>query len=505
MKIAIYHTSDMHGHVFPTDYVSYRELGMLKLLSFINDDRKNYDYSLLLDSGDLIQGSALTSFLSKYNFSTNPILELLKRVKYDGYALGNHEFNYGLDYLYNSYKIVEDKLLNSNIRGLKLKSKPYKIFNFNDFKIAVFGATTAYIPNWEKKENIEGLEFLDPVLMYGEYEKEMMSKSDFIIVLYHGGFEKSIDGRFIPTEKLNKENQASEMLEKFSSIDMILSGHQHRSFLTSLNNVVISQPINNARNFSKIILDIENNSIDYELIELSENDFEINKEFENLFKDVNEKLDIYLKEIIGHIDEDMVLDDKFEIRLKGHPFINFLHEVQLDASDADFSTTSLFDTAIGFKKDVSIRDVLVNYPYPNTLKVLKIKGYDLKWAIEISSSYFLLDENGEVIVNPKYISPKIRNYKYDFFYGLDYIVDLRNPIGERVISMKKNGENLDLNKEYTIVLNNYRASNTNEYPCYENKEVVKEINFDMNELIINYFEQNRSVKVNKIQNFKFKY
>ena len=85
------------------------------------------------------------------------------------------------------------------------------------------------------KSNIKGLKFNDPVEMYGQYEKELKEEADYIIVCYHGGFEKSLDGNNTPTEKLTKENQASELLEKYDSINMVLSGHQHRSFITKIN------------------------------------------------------------------------------------------------------------------------------------------------------------------------------------------------------------------------------------------------------------------------------
>lgn len=505
MKIAIYHTSDMHGYVFPTNYVEYQNLGMLKILSYIEKDRENYDASLLLEGGDLIQGSAMTNYLSKIKPDINPILTLLKMAKYDAYVMGNHEFNYGQDYLYKSYEQVKDLVLNSNIKGLKLGNKPYKIFDLNGFRVGVFAATTAYIPNWENAQNIEGLEFLNPVEEYGKYEREIVNNSDYVIFLYHGGFEKSLDEEFIPTEKLNGENQASEMLQRYSSINAVLSGHQHRSFITKIGDVICSQPINNARNFTKLVIDTETNSVEYNLVEVNLLDIEIDPKFSQIFDATNKKLEVYLAEVIGKLDKDIEIKDQFETRLYGHPYINLLQQIQIEVSGADFSTTTLFDTAIGFKKDISIRDVLVNYPYPNTLKVLEVSGHVIKEAIEKSATYFVIDNQGKPTVNPNYIKPKLKNYIYDFYYGLEFEADLRRPFLDRVISIKKDGKKLDLDKMYTVVLNNYRASNVNEYPCYEGAKVVKEINFDMSEIMINYFQNNKDIKVDETKNFKFIY
>lgn len=504
MKLVIYQTSDLHGFVYPTNYVTEKSLGILKIGTYILKDEKNYDESLKIDCGDLIQGSALTHYLSKQKIDTNPITELLEDIGYDAYTLGNHEFNYGLDYLNTAYKTISNKIINSNIKGLAFDSKPYKIFDFNGFKVGCIGFTTSFIPNWEQEKNIKNLEFLDPVKVYGEYENELKEKSDMIIVCYHGGFEKSLDGNNTPTEKLTKENQASELLENYDSIDIVLSGHQHRSFITKVNGVICTQPMHNGQNFTKIVIDTETKEAIYELVDVSKLNDEINIELEKRFTNLNKELQEYLDKEIGHFKNDIILDDIFIARLKGHPFINFLHEVQLDISNADFSALSLFDTAIGFKKNVSIRDVLINYPYPNTLKVLKIKGSKVKEAIEKSATYFVL-ENNEVKINNEFLVPKIQNYNYDTFAGLTYEIDLNKDFGNRVVSMKKDGKEIDLNEDYTIVLNNYRASNTAIYPAYENAEVVKEINMDMSELIIDYFQRNHEVDVPTESSYIIKY
>lgn len=504
MKLAIYHTTDLHGYVYPTNYISEQNLGILKIGSYILEDEKNYDASLKIDCGDLIQGSPLTHYLSKQTYENNIVIDAMNTIGYDAFVVGNHEFNYGLNYFYSAYKGIANKIINANIIGLNIDTKPYRIFNYNGFRIACIGLTTSFIPNWENEGNIKGLKFLDPVDVYRQYEDEMKADSDFIIVCYHGGFEKSLDSDMIPTEKLTKENQASELLENFSSINMILSGHQHRSFITTINNVVCSQPMNNGQNFGRIILDTETKEVNYELVDVKTLQVEISSELEDIFTEENVGLQEYLDKQIGNFDKDLVIDDVFHARLNGHPYINFLHDVQLEASGADFSALSLFDNAIGFKKNVSVRDAIINYPYPNTLKVLKITGHQLKEAIEKAATYFVI-ENGKVEVNNDFIVPKRQHYNYDMFGGLTYEIDLNRDFYDRVVSIKRDGQELDLDKYYTIVVNNYRATNTSIYPSYENAELVKEVNVDVGELIINYFLNHKMIKVNNDCNYIIKY
>ena len=284
---------------------------------------------------------------------------------------------------------------------------------------------------------------------------------------------------------------------------MVLSGHQHRSFIIKINGIICAQPLHNGQTFTKVVLDTESKEASYELIDVSKLNDEINQDMEKIFNNVQAELQDYLNNEIGEFDKDILMDDIFIARLKGHPFINFLHQVQLDVSGADFSALSLFDSAIGFKKNVSIRDVLINYPYPNTLMVLKINGHKLKEAIEKAATYFVV-EDGEVKINNGFLVPKVQNYNYDTFGGLTYEIDLSREFGNRVVSMKKDNEEIDLDKDYTVVLNNYRATNTSIYPAYENAKVVKEINVDISEIIINYFQGNKKIKVIDESNYVIK-
>lgn len=500
MKIVIYQTSDLHGYIYPTNYVNDQPLGFLKIASYILNDEKKYDASLKIDCGDLVQGSALTHFLSKQAIEENPIIKGLEFINYNVYVLGNHEFNYGLEYLTNAYNKVSDKVINANIKGLPFNTKPYEVFDFNGFKIGCIGFTTVYIPNWEQEVNIKNLEFLDIVKQYAKYEKELKDKCDFIIVCYHGGFEKSLDEHMTPTEALTKENQGSELLENFDSINMILSGHQHRSFITKIKDVICSQPMHNGQSFTKIVIDTESKDISYELIDVSKLNNEIDEKLESIFTQTQKDLDVYLDKIIGEFDKDMRVDDIFLARLKGHPFINFLHQVQLDVSGADFSALSVFDSAIGFSKKISVRDVLINYPYPNTLKVLEVTGKQLKEAIEKSATYFVIEDK-KIGINKDFLVPKVQHYNYDTYGGLEYKIDLSRDFYDRVVYMKKDGKDISMNDTYTIVLNNYRASNTSIYPAYEGCRVVKEINLDMSEIILDYIQKHKKIIVDDNYNY----
>lgn len=105
--------------------------------------------SLLISTGDIIQGSPLTHYLQKHRHSAAAIVENMNRMGYDMAVPGNHEFNYGQEYLLNSYQNAQFPILCANIlddTDQPFFGKPYKIFERNGIKIAVLGLTTQYIP-----------------------------------------------------------------------------------------------------------------------------------------------------------------------------------------------------------------------------------------------------------------------------------------------------------------------------------------------------------------------
>ncbi|GAA3325228.1 hypothetical protein GCM10020331_056250 [Ectobacillus funiculus] len=100
------------------------------------------------------------------------------------------------------------------------------------------------------------------------------------------------------------------------------------------------------------------------------------EEFEKLTQE-------WLDQPIGEIAGDMSIANAFSVRLADHPLIEFINKVQMDATGMDISNTALFhNDSPGFAKHITMRDIVSNYIYPNTLKVIRISGQDIKDALE---------------------------------------------------------------------------------------------------------------------------
>ncbi len=501
-KITILQTSDVHGYMYPHDYLNEKVWGLLKLASVI----KKYDKDklLLVDSGDTIQGSPLTYYLNKTNQNQqNPIVNVMNEIGYDVFTFGNHEFNYGLDYLKDSFANFKGDILSANISGIDkiIDTKPYQIYEKQGVKIAVIGLTTMFVPNWEEKKNIKGLEFLSPVKVYAKYEQELQEQADIIVVNYHGGLECQTDNPAVATEKLTGENQGSQLLKEFNSIDVLLTGHQHRELCFTYNDTYVVQPANNGQFMSEITIDVKLKKVCSSRLIVNENLNPVDLASMQIIEQYESEVQAYLDQVIGHVDQDIVIDDMFSARLNSHALPNLVNQVQLDVSGADISTVSLFDSAVGFKKDITIRDLIANYPYPNTLKVIEMTGRQVLRALEVSASYFVV-KDGEITVNERFTKPKKQHYQYDMFLGIDYVIDANNPFGEKIVECNFKGKPINLEAKYKVIVNNYRASNVSWYPMYSEGKLVKEINYDMVELLTNYISSHKEIKISNRKNFK---
>ena len=132
-----------------------------------------------------------------------------------------------------------------------------------------------------------------------------------------------------------------------------------------------------------------------------------------------------------------------EMAEHGSVIANFFNQVQLDASGADLSITCLANVVKGFNRQVTIRDVVATYVFPNTLKTIRVDRRVLKAALERSAEYFDLDEAGQLQVGKSFLMPIVQHYNYDYLSGLEVTIDVRRPVGDRVVSMLYQGQELE--------------------------------------------------------------
>ncbi|WP_336821835.1 bifunctional UDP-sugar hydrolase/5'-nucleotidase [Staphylococcus capitis] len=506
-QLAFYVVSDVHGFIFPTDF-SHRDvelpMGLLKANHIIEQDRAHYDGSIKIDNGDFLQGSPLCNYLVSELATSRPLTDIYNRFNFNFGTIGNHEFNYGLKYLKQTIHQLDYSMLCANIfeNGEPFTGQGITYIKSQGLTIGVIGLTTQFIPHWEQPEYIETLTFQSAVETLYSQLPELRKQSDVVVVSYHGGFERDLETDE-PTEALTGENEASEILRLFSDdIDVLITGHQHRDIATIYNQTAVIQPGTRGTKVGKIVLNIEHdNDVQIESCHLLDvedcSSFEINQQDQNL----RVHLEDWLDKKVATLPTSMRVENAFDARVKPHPFINLLNYILLESSGADITCTALFDSAKGFDKDVTMRDIINNYPFPNTFKVIELTGRDIKLAIERSAAYFDLHDE-EISVSADFLEPKPQHFNYDIFAGIDYTIHVGRALGERVSDLFVNGEPLNEHKSYTICVNNYRAVGGGNYNMYENKPIIKDIQIEGAQLLINYLSTNDLSHIPKVVNFK---
>ena len=492
-ELKIYFTSDLHGYVYPTDYTqrSEKNIGLLNIINEFNKDGN----TLIIDAGDTIQGSPFTNYLSSSQFDLHPIAAIMNAGGYDFITLGNHDFNYGREYLKKYLNNLNATCLCANVTDTtgELPIVPYKIKTMeNGLKIGLLGFTTDFINRWERPENIENISITDTFDAVKKYYDIVKKQCDLIIGIYHGGFENDLESH--KQLSTTTENIAYKICKEFD-FDILLTGHQHMSIANmNIHGTHIAQTPHNGSKFLELNLTInDDNSINIQSA-LKYISINPNKEMYDKFLPLENKVQQWLDTPVGFLDSELQPTSHLDMALNGSSLANFINQIQLETSKADISCTSFANIIKGFNKNVTVRDIMSTYKFPNTLAVLEVNRKYLKLALERCASYFHID-NETISISNRFLKPKVQHYNYDYFNNIEYTFDLRKPVGSRVTSIKFKGQELSDNTSLSLVMNNYRATGAGGYEFLTECPMIKEIQCEMPEVIINYFRKHTNVQV----------
>lgn len=265
-KITILHTNDTHSNIdpFPANHPKFPGMGgVAKRAALIEKIRKEEENVVLLDSGDIFQG---TPYFNTFRGELE--MKLMSYMAYDAATMGNHDFDIGLNGFLNAKQYAEFPFLCSNYDFDKtiLAGKIQKncIINRGGIRIGIFGIGIA-LEGLISEENCVNVVHLDPIKTANEQADELKKAGcDLIICLSHLGY-------------VYQDNQISDkvLAEKTKNIHLILGGHTH-TFLTEptiINNsekqpVMINQTGWGGINLGRIDIDIENRLLGSKLIEV---------------------------------------------------------------------------------------------------------------------------------------------------------------------------------------------------------------------------------------------
>lgn len=484
--VKIYYTSDIHGHIFPTDYIS-RETKPIGLLACAGEYEKDGD-TLVIDGGDMLQGSPFAYYAQK-SADPAPLAEAVNGGGYDIVTIGNHDFNYGTGYLDAYVSRLQAACVCENIRDRRTGAYPFgwvKRRLAGGLCIGIAGIVTDFVNVWEKRENLGAYEVEPPFAAAKRALEQMKGEVDITVCVYHGGFEAEPEtGRMLENTGENIGCQICRELE----YDLLLTGHQHMEVPgREVCGTYVIQPPCYGMAYCSLLLVYDGKLKITSRICAPEGRRVL--QCPGLDR-TEEKVQAWLDGPLGCLKQDMFPKDRLYMALHGSPIADFINRIQIEATGADISCTSLANDIRGFHRHVTARDILTTYPFPNTLVVLEVSGEVLKAALERSAEYFEAEE-GRIRISPEFLYPKEEHYNYDFFYGIQFDRDLSAPKGERISRLMYQGKALRRDDSLTLCLNSYRATGAGGYGMYLKCRKVQEGTREVAEEIIRYFQDNPS-------------
>ena len=480
VSLRVIETSDVHGCFFPYDFINRKpQRGSLaRVSSYVNSIRKDYGKNvILLDNGDILQGQPTCYYYNYVNTqSTNVAADVVNYMQYDVEDFGNHDIETGHAVYDKWVKELNCPVLGANIINThtnKPYTKPYSVLYRDGVKIAVIGLLTPAIPNWLREELWSGLRFENMVASARKWLKHVkeVERPDVIIGLFHSGKEGGI------VTKDYEEDASLKIAREVPGFDLILFGHDHTKFNDSVTNVdgnkvLCLNPANNAMTVADAQIDITfvdgkktKTSITGKLVDITNE--AIDQNLVQRFKPQIDLVNEFVSKKIGEFTNTIYSKDSY---FGNSAFTDLILNLQLKITGADisFNAPLLFD-AVLHAGPIYISDMFNLYKFENELYVMTLTGEEVRKYLEMSYNLWantmkspddhllLLDNRTQG--DQQRLGFKNFSFNFDSAAGIDYIVDVTKPNGEKVNILKmSNGQAFDKNKVYKVAVNSYRGN-----------------------------------------------
>ncbi|SQH72324.1 Trifunctional nucleotide phosphoesterase protein YfkN precursor [Porphyromonas crevioricanis] len=474
-EIRIIHTTDIHGNYFSFDFLadSAGTGSMSRLSSFLKEARKQNPSLLLIDGGDILQGTP-AAYYSNYadTLPVNLAAQTMNYLRFDASVVGNHDIETGHE-VYDSWiKDCKFPVLAANMIDIETDKPylpPYTIKDIDGIRVAILGFVTPAIPEWLPQDLWRGVGFEDILISAQQWVPYVIEheKPDILIGLLHSGL-KNTNRHYI-------ENAGELLAKEVSGFDALFIGHDHRKFNGQLrtsrgDSVHVCNPASHLDFASDLTIRVTRKGnkivakdISSRLVDL--NQYEPDPAFERAFSEQQQAVRKWANRQVG------VLETPLDIRgsLFGPtPFLSLIHRVQLDATGADISFASPLDLHTYIPAGpLRVRDLFSLYRFENFLYVMELTGSEVKDYLEFSYGKWANHMKGpkdHLLLFRTGITPQDKFktlheiFNYSSAAGIDYTVDVSKPAGDRVKILKmSNGQPFDYSKVYRVALDSFRG------------------------------------------------
>ena len=468
-------TNDVHGHYFDSLYVSDATAPALTNVSWYVDSIRTAagkDNVIFIDAGDCLQGDNAAYYYNYIDTGSEHLFgRMVEYIGYDAVVVGNHDIETGHPVYDRLVKEMDVPFLAANaVRDDNGKAyfQEYVTLKRNGLKITIIGFTNPNIKAWLSPLLWSGMTF-ESLLPFAQETVDRIvakEKSDVVIVATHAGTGNG-DGSVL-------ESQGLDLLNSLKGVDFVLTAHDHRPAAIDNGDICLVNAGSHCRNIGMgtITVKVENGKVvskvlDAELLPVDVRN--VDDKMQELFHADFQAVKNFTLTEVGELKEDLRTSDAYRGM---SDYLNLLHTLSLSCEPAQIS----FAAPLTFDGEVKAGTVLYNdlftiYPYENQLFVVKMSGKEIKDYLEYSYDAWI-----NTISSPKENLLKIQNrpdprngrerwsfkgtaYNFDSAGGLNYVVDVTKPYGERiVIASLAEGSVFDIDSEYNVAMTSYRAS-----------------------------------------------
>lgn len=481
ITLNIIQTTDIHGALFPYNSTENKPVNnsLANVATYIKKIRKkNPKHTILLDNGDFFQGSPDVYY---YNYedtiSKHLGVEMLNYLNYDAITVGNHDVECGHPIYDKINKQLKAPWLAANAINVKTRKpyfKPYTIINQGDIRIAVLGLITPTIPNWLPEYLWEGIVFEDMIETAKKWITiiQKQENPDLMIGMFHSGVDFTYGNQNRNTYK--NENASQLVAEQVPGFDIVLAGHDHRRYNKKIVNingdtVFLADPQSHGRAVASIVVKFTynettkkwNKNIVSDIVDIE--NYPADEEFMRTFKKQYQEVEKYVSKKIGEFKNSISTQPAY---FGNSAFIDFIQKVQLENSKAQVAFSAPLYFNVGLQKgDIYVRDMFKLYKYENILYTISLTGKEIDKFLEYSAGLWfnhMKNENDHLLLlEEKNERVNLLNNYYNLSSasGIDYVVDVSKPVGERVtISKFSNGDIFYDDSTYSVALSSYRAN-----------------------------------------------
>jgi 2',3'-cyclic-nucleotide 2'-phosphodiesterase/3'-nucleotidase len=453
-RIQILGTTDLHGHLLAQDTFTLQPAnqGWAKVATLIRQQRALNPNTVLVDCGDTLQGEPVNYVRNVLRPDLpEPSVAIMNALGYSAMAVGNHDYDFGLEALRDAERQARFPFLSANTMGPKGKSAfpAYSMVVVAGVRVALVGFTTPRVPALTEPAHVAGLTFQDLVaagraLVPRLREKE---KADLVIALVHSGLG-ALDGRE------GDEHTALRLADQVPGLDAIFTGHTHLALQTEHKGIPILQALSHGRALAVADLVLRQEKGRWRVVASTgrllrpEDATASDPEVLALTAELRTATDRYLDTAATTLQVD--LDSRWS-RMEDTPLMSLLHQIQRQATGAQLSAAACPGPKLYIPKGpTSVRQFYALAPYESRVARIRVTGAQLRLYLEHAARHYTYSWE------PELYQRDIPFFDFDTVDGVAYALDLGQPAGSRVRNLSFQGRPVTPEQSFTLALSTYR-------------------------------------------------